>query len=180
MRTNAALGRLASLQKRAERATSGTAPVIKPALKELSDALEELRVANEQLHLQVEELTSARSELQNTAFRMTEFCRVLPVACLWTNAAGEIDEANPAAAGLLNVSEIHLAGRPMMLYLNDRQKFVEANTALNERAAGAVEFPVTVRPRERRPRTMRLSGHRLQHDHRTLWFLVDANGETEP
>src|SRR5687767_11473497 len=64
VRTNAALGRLASLQKRAARATEATAPVIRPALKELSDALEELRVANEQLQRQVDELLDSREQTQ--------------------------------------------------------------------------------------------------------------------
>jgi hypothetical protein len=31
---------------------------------------------------------------------------------------------------------------------------------------------VAVRPRERRPREMRLIGRRLQHDTRWCWFLV--------
>ena len=172
VRTNAALGRLATLQKRAARATESTAPIIRPALKELSEALEELRVANEQLQQQLDELSQARQKTQAALDRYEELNNVLPIPVLRCNELGEIEEANAAAAALLNVSVPHLPGRELVLFMSDRQKFLEAVKALHQRLTMIVELAVTVRPRERRAREMRLVGRRLQHDERTVWFLL--------
>ena len=58
LRTATAVGRLAELQRRAERITENRSPVTKSALAELSTALEELQVANEALQGQVDELNA--------------------------------------------------------------------------------------------------------------------------
>jgi PAS domain S-box-containing protein len=180
VRTNAALGRLASLQKRAARATEATAPVIRPALKELSDALEELRVANEQLQRQVDELLDSREQTQTAVERYRELVACFPAAALWTDQRGQIQQTNPAAASLFNVSALHLIGREMVLFLGERQKFLEALQALNEQLTAVVELPITVRPRERRARVMRLHGRRLAHDERMIWYLIASDGEAPP
>ena len=172
LRRNAALARLATLEKRAERLGSPSAAVITSALSELSTALEEIKVAADQLQLGADELSAARRELQQLRREFTEFLDILPMPCVWTTGSGEIDVANSAAAELLNVSGTRLAGRPLMLFLNDRQAFAEALRALNDGLTKVIEVPAVVRPRERRPRSLRLVGRSLSHDTRHCWFLM--------
>jgi PAS domain-containing protein len=172
VRTTAALGRLAELQRRAERVNSNAGPVVRPALKELSFALEELQVANEQLEESVQQLGSSQVRVEEVAAQLAEFVNVLPVACIWTNPGGVIDEANQSAATLLNVARQRLSGKPLMLFIGDRPPFFDALTALKGSPDACVELSVTVRPRERRPRVMRLIGRRLQQDTRWCWFLM--------
>ncbi|MGH9311334.1 MAG: PAS domain-containing protein [Vicinamibacterales bacterium] len=171
VRTNAALGRLADLERRAEHLNTGSTPVIRPALKELSGALEELQVANEHLQSQLEELGSLRARAETAVRRLDEFVRVVPLACVWTNQTGIIVEANDAAAALFNVARPRLAGKPLMLFFGDRQPFFDALHALGAPETDTVELAMLVRPRERRPRQARLTVHVLQEDLRWCWFV---------
>ena len=178
VRTAAAIGRLSALQKRAERLTGPGGPVIKPALKELSDSLEELQVANEQLQQQVDLLAEARTTVDSVHNRFVEFIDAVPVACLWTDTEGQIVQANGAAASLLNVSSQHLNGRPLMFFIVERDKFRDAQAALNGQLTSVVELALSMRPRERRARQVRLTGRRLQHDDRRCWFIQQVEAES--
>jgi PAS domain-containing protein len=178
IRTNAALGRLASLQRRAEKAATPVRSVVRPALKELTDALEELQVANDQLQAQVEELVDAKLQARTAEQRFTELLEWLPCACVWTSPSGEVVEANRAAAALLNVSAQHLSGRPLVLFMTDRGKFTEALGLLTA-STGAVLATVGIRPRERRAKQVRLVGHRRDRDDRLCWFLVEEPEMTD-
>lgn len=177
VRTAAAIGRLSALQKRAERLTGPGGPVIKPALKELSDSLEELQVANEQLQQQVDLLAEARITVDSVQNRFVEFVDAIPVACVWTDSEGQIVQANSAAASLLNVSSQHLNGRPLMFFIVERDKFRDAQAALNAHLTSVVEMALSMRPRERRARQVRLTGRRLQYDDRRCWFIQQADAE---
>ncbi len=172
IRTNAALSRLASLQRRADKAVGTTPSVVQPALKELTDALEELQVANDQLQSQIEELAGARFETRAADLRFKQLLEWLPCACVWTSALGEVVEANPAAAALLNVSTQHLNGRPLVLFMTERTKFTDAQARLISTAEPIVEM-IGIRPRERRARRVQLFGRRRDGDDRLCWFLVE-------
>lgn len=174
LRRNASLGRLAALGKRAERLGEHTAPLVRAALQELSTSLEEVEVATEQLQMQLEELGGVKGELLAITRRFAEFLDVLPVACVWTNVAGEIDQANAAAAELLNVSAARLAGRRLGLFATGRQEFEDALTALNQGIARVIEFDAVLRPRERRPRRVHVVGRSLSDDPRRCWFFTSA------
>ena len=182
VRTNAALGRLATLQKRADKATTPAAPVVRAAIKELADSLEELRVVNEQLQEQADESVEAKRRLEQERDRQHEFQDLMPLACLWTSRDGQIEEANSAAADLLNVSTQHLSGRPLMLFTTERVKFSESLSALRERLTTVVELSAVLRPRERRARHVRLIGRTLEHDSRICWFLLEPppSADSEP
>src|SRR5688572_31598062 len=78
LRRNAALARLATLQRRAERLTSPASGVVTSALGELTAALEEMQVATEQLHITVEELAAARVQLQQVQQNFMAFMDILP------------------------------------------------------------------------------------------------------
>src|SRR5918992_2307254 len=165
VRTTAALGRLAELQRHAEQVPPGSIPLVKRALRELSAALEELRVVNEELQMRVTDLAAARAETDEVRRRSDEFVQVMPVPCLWTDAGGVILEANEAAAALLNVARPRLAGKPLLLFLADRQPFFDALGALKA-PGGVVELELVVRPRERRPRPARITARALTEDTR--------------
>lgn len=172
VRTNAALSRLAALQRRADKGTTPSGSVIQPALKELNDALEELQVANDQLQTQVDELAAARMEARLADQRFDQLFEWLPCACVWTSVAGEVIQANPAAAALLNVSAQHLVGRPLVLFVIERAKFTEALAQLT--ASGEpIEATIGIRPRERRARQVCLVGRKRESDDRVCWFLVE-------
>ena len=175
LRTATAVGRLAELQRRAERLTEKPSPIAKSALAELSTALEELQVANEALQAQLDELNAVRTNIESAQRANEEFAQALPIAVLWTNQAGVIEKGNDVASQLLNIGRYHLQGKPLMLFITDRGPLFAALRAVCEvEGVPAVDIDVTVRPRERHPRKMKLCGRRLQHDLRCIWFLHDA------
>jgi PAS domain-containing protein len=176
LRTATAVGRLAELQRRAERLTDKPSPIVKSALAELSTALEELQVANEALQTQLDELNAVRSSVESVQRANDEFAQALPIAALWTDRAGVIERGNDAASQLLNIGKYHLQGKPLMLFITDRGPLFAALRSLcDAQSVPAVDIDITVRPRERRPRRMKLCGRRLQHDVRCVWFLHDAS-----
>jgi nitrogen-specific signal transduction histidine kinase len=149
--------------------------VAKSALQELSVALEELQVANEALTTQLNELNDMRSQAAITNQAIEEFAQALPVAALWTDHVGVIQRSNEAASQLLNIGKHHLAGKPLMLFFTDRSILFGALRTLCEgEVVTAVDVEITVRPRERRPRKMKLFGRRLSHDTRCVWFLIES------
>jgi PAS domain-containing protein len=178
LRTATAVGRLAELQRRAERAVDRPpSPVTKAALQELSTALEELQVANEQLQMQIDEIAAARAESTVAQAARDELANAVPIPVLWTNSSGVIQKGNDAASQLLNIGKHHLAGKPLMFFVTDRTILFAAIRSLCETATlPSVDVEITVRPRERRPRRMRLRGCRLEHDNRCEWFLHEPSG----
>jgi len=180
IRTATAVGRLAELQRRADRVADKQSPIAKSAIVELGTALEELQVANEALQTQVDELTSIRLTIENAQRAMDEFAQAVPIAAIWTDRAGIIKKGNDAASQLLNIGKHHLQGKPMMLFISDRVALFAALRSLCE-AEGVpeVDVDITVRPRERRPRKMKLCGRRLQFDAHCVWFLHDVASSAE-
>lgn len=173
IRTTAARSRLTELERRLEK--SGTpGPVVKPALKELSAAIEELLVANEQLSQHADELAASRHDATATKARHDEFIDVMPIPCIWTDEQGAIERANEATAAMLNVAARRLTGKPLSLFVSDRVAFFDALDALRSERSRVIEIEVLLRPRERRPRQMRLTGRILQHDRRLCWMLRDS------
>ncbi len=175
VRTNAALSRLASLQRRAERLTMPAATVVRPALRELTDALEELQVANDQLMAQIAELAQAKEAANSADRRFAELLQVLPCASVWTTQDGTITDANPAAALLLNVSRQHLVGRPLLLFMAERSGFQDALAQLAAATCWSIDLEGEVRPRERRGRRVSILGRRLDGEDNLCWFVLENN-----
>jgi PAS domain-containing protein len=175
IRTATAVGRFADLQRRAERVSDKPSPIAKAALAELSTALEELQVANEALQAQVDELSAVRSTIDVVQRKMEEFVQAVPVATVWTDRAGVIEKGNDAASQLLNIGKHHLQSKPLMLFITDRGALFAALRSLCDHDGVAeVNVDITVRPRERRPRRMKLCGRRLEHDTHCVWFIHDV------
>jgi PAS domain-containing protein len=172
LRTATAVGRLAELQRRAQHTRDQPSAITKAALQELSMALEALQAANEQLRMQSDELAASRAESSVAQHAQDEFANAVPIAVLWTDRSGVIVKGNDSASQLLNIGKHHLAGKPLMLFVTDRAVLFTAIHSLCETAAvPSIDVEITVRPRERRPRRMRLRGCRLEHDSRCVWFL---------
>jgi PAS domain-containing protein len=74
----------------------------------------------------------------------------MPVACVSTDANGQIHDANELAGTLLNMSARHLRDRLLLHFAEDRSAFRDILARL---AAGAsqVSTSLRVRPRERAP-----------------------------
>ena len=176
LRRTTSLGRMAAIEKRAERLGAPAAPVVKSALEELSTALEEVQVATDQLESHLDELGAVRAELEQLRAEWDEFMDVIPIACVWTSTSGEIVRSNGAAAALLNVSAQRLAGRPLVLFLAERNPFHDALSALDEGLTRTVELQSVVRPRERRPRPVRIVGRSLRGNRR-CWFISVTEGQ---
>ena len=174
LRTTVARARLTELERQLEKNTT-PGPVIKSALKELAAAIEELQVANEQLSLHANELAISRHDAAALAAQHTEFTGILPLSCVWTNGEGIVEQANEATAALLNVAARRLAGKPLSLFFAERPSFFEALGVLQNGSSHVVDIAVQVRPRERRPRQMRATGHKLQHDRRLCWILTEEH-----
>jgi PAS domain-containing protein len=170
MRTVVALGKLADLQRRAERVADGQKGLVRPALEELSAALEELKVANEHLERQVVELTAARSEAAAVKMEVDELFDVMPIASLFTDTAGVIQNANTAAAELLSVAQARLSGKPLMLFVMNRQAFFNVLSTLRDGHVRTLTADLMIRPREHRPREVTVTVHRLE-DGRCCWFM---------
>jgi PAS domain-containing protein len=175
LKTATAIGRLADLQRRADHAPEKAGPVIKPALRELTMALEELQVANEHLQTQMDELSALRWSALDVQRRLDEFADAVPTPCVWTDVAGVIAEGNDAACALLNISKQRLSGKPLMLFVSDRELLFSALHSLGDGSAARVEAEMTIRPRERRPRRLRVTGRRLEFDLRCVWFLQEPS-----
>ena len=89
-----------------------------------------------------------------------------------------IENGNERASQLLNIGKHHLQGMPLMLFVTGRTVLFSALRSLVETPSlPAVDVDITVRPRERRPRKMKLSGRRLKFDSRCVWFLHEATPE---
>jgi len=178
LRTATAVGRLAELQRRADRIGEKSSPLARKALEELSTALEELQVANEALQNQVDELSSIRGKVTDAQEALDAFANAAPVAVVWTDRAGVIEKGNEAASQLLNIGKYHLQGKPLMLFVTDRAVLFAALRSLCEVGnVPSVDVEIMMRPRERRPRKMKLSGRRLENDPRCVWFLHEATPE---
>ena len=170
VRTVTALQRLADLEERGKTLAGPKAGVLKTALRELESALEELRVASEQLNVMVDEMAETRSEAKKVEAEFEEFRQLLPVGCVLTDEQGTILQANSAAGELLNVAPRHLVGKPLSLYMVERDRFFTLINSLrltNDRITG--ELPV--RPRERKPRMMSMHLGRVKDTDNMYWFF---------
>jgi PAS domain S-box-containing protein len=173
VRTVSALQRLADLESRGRTVTGEKAGVLKTALRELEAALEELRTASEQLNELMDGMAVARHNVSKTEAEFREFRDALPIACVWTDATGQIVDANPLAGDLLNVAAKHLRGKPLALYMVDRDQFFRM-IATAERQLGSPSATLEVRPRERKARPVAVHVSLLREAGALSWFFQEA------
>jgi PAS domain-containing protein len=157
--------RRASAQSQADDITEQALTACDSLLQELAGAADEC----ERLRAAVRTETSTWQHLFDA----------IPVACLLTDAAGIILEANRAAALFLNVSGRHLRDRPLLVFCDEREAFA----VLTERLAASAESNravLAMRPRERKPKSTEAIVSPLSKDRLDLWvwFLTPVREST--
>lgn len=105
------------------------------AFKELGIVAEELQVAVEELCQQNEELATVQIELESERKRYEDLFQLAPEAYLVSDVAGKIREANRAAAEMLNISEVHLIGKPLVVFVASEERW-QFRSELNRKRAG--------------------------------------------
>ncbi|RUR76534.1 helix-turn-helix domain-containing protein [Chlorogloeopsis fritschii PCC 9212] len=105
------------------------------ALPELGIAFERLQVAAEILYQQNEQLSLADQTVKAERQRYQELLEFIPEACLLTDAAGIIQEANGVAGKLLNFPQSLLIGKSLTTFVTHemRQQFQVELQRLQER-----------------------------------------------
>jgi len=83
----------------------------------LQRTLEEVELAERELAQQNEELIAAREALEVERHRYRELFELAPDGYVISNAQGIVEEANQAAAALLNTSAIGLRGKPLAVFV---------------------------------------------------------------
>jgi PAS domain S-box-containing protein len=83
----------------------------------LQRTLEEVELAERELAQQNEELIAAREALEVERHRYRELFELAPDGYVISDAQGIVEEANQAAAALLNTSEIALRGKPLAVFV---------------------------------------------------------------
>ncbi len=121
------------------------------AFQELSTAMEELQVANEQLFCINDELSVAHQRYHD----LFEFA---PDAYLVTDINGLIQEANCAAASLLNTSQPFLIGQTLIRYIIKQQRgaFCSQLTELSQ-VDRVQEWEVCLQPLNSTPITVAIT-----------------------
>ncbi|MEA5505316.1 PAS domain S-box protein [Halotia wernerae UHCC 0503] len=119
--------RLENLSRRANQTQRPDFAVelLQEAIAEISISLEELHVSAEELQQQNEELVATRHLVEAERQRYQDLFNFAPDAYLVTDLTGIIQEANHAAAQLLNARQAFLIGKPLsvFIYQAERQKF---------------------------------------------------------
>lgn len=176
-RAAAAEKRLMTLTQQHERGERPTAQLSKSALRELGEALEELRVATEHLQIAADDLAASRHEATINADNYRELYQGLPMPCVLTNEQGTIDEANLHAAKLLNVAAPYLAGKPLLLYLPQRDTYFRLLDEVGTSGMGRTRS--LLRPRDRKPLEVNVTVTALKRQVRWCWVFWEAETTAE-
>lgn len=124
------------------------------AFEEMLTMLEELQVAQEELRQQNEELIAARQEVEAERQRYQDLFDFAPDGYLVTDAAGTIREANHAAALLLHISKKHLVGKPLQLYIAEKEHkafYFQLSRLHDGDLENARDWQIDIQPREGKP-----------------------------
>lgn len=119
------------------------------ALSELGIASERLQVAAKMLYQQNQQLSLANQTVEAERQRYQELLEFIPDACLLTDTAGTIQEANQAAAKLLNRQQSFLIGQSLTAFVTHetRQQFQTKLLRLQQRP-GKQEWQVHLQPHQ--------------------------------
>jgi PAS domain S-box-containing protein len=115
-------GRLNLLYQGANSSVPLQSDLLPLAFRELGIVSEELQVAIEELQEQNTALAEARNTVEIERQRYQELFDFAPDAYLVTDAAGTIQEANSAAAKLLNVTPHLLVGKPLLVFVAEEER----------------------------------------------------------
>ncbi|MBD2123556.1 helix-turn-helix domain-containing protein [Trichocoleus sp. FACHB-262] len=109
--------RLSDLYQGISASTTLSPALLPSALKELGIASERLQVAADLLSEQNQQLLLASQSAATERQRYQELLEFIPDACLITDAAGVVQQANQAATKLLNLPPSFLTGRLLTAFV---------------------------------------------------------------
>ena len=158
--------KIEEILKRLTKAQSGSeADLLAQALESLQTSFEEFCVAEEEMRVQNEEIITVNQNLHAEHQRYLELFDFAPDGYLVTDLDGTIQEANLAAALLLNVRREFLAGKPMLIFINeeDRRTFDSRLTSLKQ-GKSIQGWEVGLQPRDGTPFPAALSLSLMHHD----------------
>jgi PAS domain S-box-containing protein len=121
---------------------------LREACEELHIALEELSVAQAELLDQNQELILTRQAVEVQRQRYHELFDLAPDGYLVTDVNGKIQEANRAAASMLNIESRFLVGKPLSIFIAqpERQRFYALLIRLAQ-VDRVQEWEVSLQPR---------------------------------
>lgn len=161
--------RIAALRTQAAKPHALTSEVTEAALSMCDELVREL--AGAQLtrdHLQAE------LRLADAAWH--ELFDIMPSAAVLTDRATAIRKANGAASRLLNVSARHLQGRELLVFAQDRDRFLALRKELDRNGHSPLRTQLILRPRERKPTMTQLEVLMAPgREEAWLWFLTPAS-----
>lgn len=113
------------LQQRTNELPESQQALLFEALGELQAVLEELQASETELRDQNEALVNTRQAVELERQRYRELFEFAPDGYLVTDGNGRIQEANQAIAILLNVSQLFLVDKPLLIFIHqpDRAAF---------------------------------------------------------
>ena len=114
--------RAAALKQHVKESSTQQKPTTLESFEELEIALEELYTAEEELKAQNEELAITRAVLEEERHRYHDLFEFAPDGYLVTDEAALIQEVNLVAAGMLNVSQRFLIGKPLINYIPQQER----------------------------------------------------------
>lgn len=145
---------------------------------ELEVAHEELRVAEEEMRSQREHIDELLARNQDERSWRERLSSALPVPVIVTDPAGVVVDANAAGAFLLGVDPRHLAGKPLLVYVEASDR-VHLREVLSRLAATGTEVreTLTLVPRRRSPLKASVAAFAESTDDDVLqvrWVLMPA------
>ncbi|MBW4491254.1 MAG: helix-turn-helix domain-containing protein [Trichocoleus desertorum ATA4-8-CV12] len=142
-------GRINRLYEAANVPAPDPIELLPTAFKELGVASEELQVAIEELQQQNQELLRLQNQLSAERDRYREIFESAPDIYLITSFDGIIQEANRAAASLLNVAQRFLVGKPLFSFIPSEHRLAFRQKLLQiQQVARSQECKLTIQPRE--------------------------------
>lgn len=117
------------------------------SLEELHTTLEELVVAEMELNQQNEELAAARQVVEVERQRYQDLFEFAPDGYLLTSIDGTIQEANRAAAILLNIRQQSLMGKPLITFIPQEGRRVFRSELIQLHQLNRSEWEARLQPR---------------------------------
>lgn len=98
------------------------APLTEPVLAHLEETIEALRVSDDDLRLHLDTLRRNAARMEQERARYRELLDLSPDAYLLTDLEATIVDANAAAAELLGIDRLDIAGRPLSASVDPEDK----------------------------------------------------------
>jgi PAS domain-containing protein len=135
MQVETLIGQLASVRSRVARLAQHSAAspqfpdLLSPLLEELDATFRTLQIAEEALLQQRDAVTTAHERLEAERRRYQELFEVALDGYLVTTPNGTIQQANRAAARLLNASQSFLLDKPLALFVTEYARRIRVSSS---------------------------------------------------